>query len=139
METRARYEAPRIGRGVLGASVAAGPIFMTASAVVGVLRGANFGVIGPDDLPFVFVLLALSVPFGFVLAAIPNLLGAWALSRLGRGNDAVRLPVVWAVIGALAAGLAIAAADPADAESIAAFSATGAACALLCRWGTRWE
>lgn len=128
------YDPPRIGRGAAVSSLAAGPIFLTVMTL-----GHADGLEDAARILLIILLFSMfAVPFSFMLAIVPNLLGAWTLTHLGRGNDAMRLPVVWAIVGALVAGLFIARSDPSEAGMIAAFATTGGACALICRCFTRW-
>ena len=130
-----------IARGVLAATVAAGPLFVlavwTAAAQSGVVAWSDLRGAGAAG---VVAAMLFAVPFGMALGIIPNLAGAAALAALGRRNDGVRLPVFWALIGAGLGGLA-------DGTIVATGGTTGfvplftpvcLACALLCRAGTRW-
>lgn len=141
MVYRPGASAPRIAGGVIAASVAAGPIFLLATLIAEATFDRTLWGGIDQALSTMAILSLFSVPFGFVFSFVPNLVGAWALSRLGCGNDAVRLPVVWALVGGVAAGLFAWAvnSDEADAGLIATFAVTGAACALICRRPVRWE
>ena len=131
------YRHVTFSRGVLTASLASGPILFGAIALSNTVGSSDPVAVDLSGSPF---LLALAVPvvvFGTLLGVLPNLIGTALLANVACGNVAMRLPIAWGLIGGLAAGGAARAAD-ADPETLFVFAATGAICALICRWGTRW-
>jgi hypothetical protein len=134
------YATPAFQRGAVIASVSAGPIFVLAFALTGLSAGVDAASALGAGLVAIVGVGVIAIPFGFMLSIVPNLIGAWILAMLGQGNDGVRLPVVWIVVGSLAAGLFAWAIRPSfgGAEMVVAFAATGGACALICRRFTRW-
>ena len=122
--------------GVVRACFAAGPVFVVALTLFTVTAVPQAIPVTPTG--WLFALLAIpAVPVGGLLAMLPALLGTDLLARLGSGNVGLRLPVAWALVGGIVPGAATALNDG-DGVTTAAFAATGAVCALLCRSGTRW-
>lgn len=127
----------RFARGVLLATLAAGPLFVLPLVVV--LPSAPNGA--AQAAPALLLMLPFSIVFGALISAIPNLLGATVLGALGAGNIGARLPVFWALAGAGAGALiewAFTATQPDGGGPTLLLAGTGAGCALICRWGTRW-
>lgn len=120
------------GRPIL-ASLCAGPIFMLLLILWTAVIASPQWQGGPSAL----FITPLAVPFGFVVALVPNLLGTAAMHAMGKANDAARLPVFWALAGAILAGGILLAFD-APPKLAGLFAATGAASALVCRIGARW-
>lgn len=127
------------------ASVAAGPLFLLGIGIG--LWADDPGTARSIDLtgsiiPATPLIALLTVFFGAIVAVLPNLLGAWLMTWLGNRNDAARLPVMWALAGALASAFFVVAADsrPAGEPSttLVAFTFTGACCALICRRRITW-
>lgn len=120
-----------IAAGIALATAAAGPLFtLPVVAITAFGRGTSIASIVGGSI---FVLI-VSVPFGAIIALIPNTLGATALVLAGRRFSVARHPVVWAIAGALlgaSIGLVAGKGGP------LACGWTGAACALLCRWRIR--
>jgi hypothetical protein len=122
--------------GVVRACLAAGPVFVAAVTLF-------TAIAMPQPIPvtsagWLFALLVVpAIPAGGILAMLPALLGTDLLARLGSGNIGLRLPVAWGLVGGIVPGVATAL-NGGDGVTTAAFAATGAACALLCRSGTRW-
>lgn len=123
-------------KGVGVASAAAGPLFLLAA-----LATTTPDLLAePNSWPLGLFVGFASLPVGFVLALIPNWFGAALLGALGCGNDAARLPVFWALIGAGIGGAldAAVAASGTTPGFTPMFTLTALASALICRWGTRW-
>lgn len=125
--------------GIIIATLAAGPLFV-AGLAIGAWLTDPAKVLDPNTLPAarVLFLLPFAMIFGALPAVAPTVLGATLLHWLGERNIAMRLPVVWVIVGALASGSAIVAfgGDPA---TIVAFPFTGGSCALICRWRAGWD
>lgn len=128
------------------ASLAAGPVFLLGLAASAWAATAASPVPIPADLGFgTFGVVVVTIPaivVGFVLAIVPNILGATVMTRLGRRNVAMRLPIAWALAGGLATGLpfellSIAPAGD-DRIGVFAFVFTGTCCALICRRRAEW-
>lgn len=127
--------------GVMLPSVLVGPIVALGGGMIA--AGADGAIEGLAAAPVVIV---FSLPFGFAVSIPPNLPGAALLGWLGRGNVAARLPMIWALAGAAAAGMlavglnrGIPEADTPEPDTVAAMAGIGALSALLCRWKTRWN
>lgn len=123
--------------GVTAATLASGPVFVLAMAVIQAAgwRGQY------ADYSGLLMLLLISVPFGAIIGAIPNWIGASLMAASGRENVGLRLPVMWVLAGA-GAGAAIGgiAGGSDDGSTATAFMALiGAICAGTCRLFTRWD
>lgn len=132
----------RYTAGILRGTAAAGPVFLVAIGLVTLATTVGPIAIRPDAAMVAVVgIAALSVPVGAVLALVPVTLGTALLAAAGRGNAGLRLPVAWAVIGGLAAGLAMVAIDGPGSDGVGrvALVLTGAICALLARSGVTWD
>jgi len=130
------------GYAAIIASTAAGPLFLLS------LTGATLYLRMPEPIPVdpsaLLGIAAMLVPafvIGFVLAFVPNLLGASAMATLAERRDAARAPFAWTAAGALAGtGIAALFADFNDDRSVAfALILTSAACARICRAQLHWE
>lgn len=126
-------------KGVMIASLSAGPIVVLPLAVAAVGAGpADLG----DVIGGMIGLLLLSLPIGFVVSLLPNLLGASLLAWVGRRNIAARLPILWLLAGAGLGGalgvLLDGTATPAG-DSAPMVALIGAASAGVCRWFTTWQ
>lgn len=129
------HQATRATGRILTAALCAGPIFSMTMLAMDLSNG--IGAISPLRSGFLWI-IPVSIFFGFLLSIIPNLIGASALLAIGDRNEAMRLPVVWGLVGGLLAGWA-AFGFGADMPGIVAFSTTGTLCALICRAGTIWD
>ncbi len=123
--------------GVALASALIGPTALIGGTVIGVALGGT----GAEALWVVPLAILFALPIGFVVSILPNLLATTLLASLGRGNIAVRLPVMWALAGAGtgAALVVLISAGTADAGSMALIAMIGTVSALLCRWKTVWN
>ncbi|MES2451207.1 MAG: hypothetical protein V4610_11635 [Pseudomonadota bacterium] len=127
------------------ASVAAGPLFLLGLCLgtwaddPGKQLAIDLDGAAITGIPMLALVAAF---FGTILTLPLNLLGASLMTWLGNRNDAARLPVMWAMAGALTCALSVAAtgAGPASghATSLVAFTFTGACCALVCRRRMQW-
>ncbi len=137
--------------GPLIASIAAGAVFLIVYLTVDLVTGSSLPVTNEPltdaILKWLFlagVFVAVGTPIGFLYAIIPNLIGNAVMHWVGSHMVAARPGGVWAIVGALAAGVPaalIAAANNAAKEGISvtmAFAITGGVCALICRRFTRW-
>lgn len=129
-------ERVEIGAGVFFGTLVAGPAFV-ASMLLGLAHFQPGSMSGGGGLALLPVVMAAALPFGAVLAVVPVLLGATLMGQLGRWNEGARLPITWALVGALAAGVPSWLLDGGQ-EATASFAATGALCALTARAKTRW-
>jgi hypothetical protein len=130
--------------GAMFASLAAGPLFLASLALAAWATSAPSTYEMNVRLDGLIGLVAASfgvAAFGFMLSAVPNLVGAWFMHGLGIGNFAARLPIPWALAGAGAAGLPfIFLADPSSPTMTVsmAFALTGASCALVANRFATW-
>lgn len=120
--------------GVAAASAAAGPIVVGPLMITSWLQSPSLSLFGIGQA-LVFLFVAMIV--GLFLSMFPNAIGAAVLSRLGCERAWARWPVVWAIVGAamgwliqlIFGGL----------EGAPVLAVVGGTCALICRWGTRWQ
>jgi hypothetical protein len=128
------------------ASLAAGPMFL-ASLVLAAWASFPSSVVvidsvGDGSASGILGLTLSAIPIGYMLAILPNLAGAWLMYGLGQRNEAGKLPVMWALAGAAAAGipLAILLPDTSAADiAICCAAFTGTSCALIARKFTCWN
>ena len=137
--------------GVKQATLAAGPLFVLGAAIsfpignpaaaipVDIDLGGTSIAMMLTGLP---VALALLMVFGGMIAVLPNLIGAAAMTWLSDRNPGAQLPIVWALAGAAAFAVPIAALGEAwggtSPDHLVPFVFTGACCALICRRGVSW-
>ncbi len=128
--------------GVVRALLAAGPIFLGVLMIGVFLFYPQHGPSGWEFLGLI-PLLMMSVAVGLILSLIPILIGSFLMATAGINAPWTRLPALWALVGALLANIATLAIgnnpfvfDPA---LFTLFGLTGAICALIIRYGTRWS
>lgn len=125
------------GLAVFYASLAAGPIAMTVTVLMGqpITYVRDLHVIG-----LLISLLSFSV-VSTLFALIPNLIGICVMGWLGSRNVGLRHPAIWALAGAAAAGiptwLLVASND--GSFWTTTWAAIGALSALVARWAIWWE
>ncbi len=137
--------------GPLIASIGAGAVFLVANVTASFMFGTNLPAMNEPlsdmILKWLFLagaFIAIGTPVGFLYAIIPNLIGNVVMHWIGTRVTSARAGGIWAIVGALAAGVpaALIAApnNPAN-EGISltmSFAITGGVCALVCRRFTRW-
>ncbi len=137
---------PRSSTGL--AILSAGPTFL-----LGLLFGAaatapdeaiaiNEAVDQPGFVVGILAVVGLSSLFGAVLSLMPNLIAGGIMKWLGESNLGMRLPVMWSLVGGLAAGTPAYMLMGANSQSPSiafAFAFTGAVCGLIVRWRIRWD
>lgn len=124
-------------------AVAAGYIFIVSTGVMRIVDALASG-----RAPFGYEMAALAgallfgwiaIPFGFVLAIVPCLVGTAVLTVLGQRLSLVRHPFVWAATGGLAivipAGAQLFAPDG---RPVVGMMIAGIGCALVSRALIRW-
>ncbi|MFL9841806.1 hypothetical protein ABS767_12590 [Sphingomonas sp. ST-64] len=128
--------------GVVRALLAAGPIFL-GILMVGVLLFYPQHIPSGWEVLGLIPLLMMSAAVGFTLSLLPILIGSFVMATAGIHVRWTRLPALWASVGALLANIAI---FPIgnnfsnfDPGSFTLFGLTGAICALIVRYGTRWS
>lgn len=126
------------GRGAARALVCAGPSF-----VLLLLLGEIFRDPSGIDLREIWALLPIllvATVVGMVISLLPILLGGFAMSHIGARWIAARHPIAWASIGATMGMLmALLFDEAARFWLMLPFAMNGAACALIVRYGTRWD
>ena len=124
--------------GALVASLAAGPVF-TAPIFVW-LGAAQYGLVGVGGgLLATAAVSIMSVPFGFLIALLPNLIGSAMLSWAGERRLWVRSWLFYAITGAVIGSLLAVIYVGEINVGMLHLGLTGTACAALCRRGTRWH
>ena len=127
---------------IVKAAMLAGPIFVLSSVLAMWM--------GKPDLPFqstdisvipgVLGMLAMTVPFGSVIAIIPCAVGAWLMKMIGGINDGMRAAPVWGIAGGMLGAIPYWLSDSGELDdALFALIVTGACCALICRIGVRWD
>lgn len=131
-----------INTGVLGASLAAGPMFVIATALAWLyLQLPRPLVITSEGMLGLFLLCLPAAAIGFFLAIGPNLVGTAVMNVLGERVEVARTPLVWIVAGS-ASGALIAflfGALPGNPAVAFGLIVTSAACARTCRRGACWD
>lgn len=133
---------PRLLLAILIGSLAAGPIFVTAGFIgAALVEGSPFGEgRGSIGIGGFGLLLAISMLYGAFIALIPNAIGTILLGLLGRHIALVRHPLFWGVSGGvLGLLLGLWMNFGPDNGLTVVMAATGALCALTCRYFVRWE
>ena len=139
--TRHGARRPHFPSITLGA-VAAGPAFLLGLALAALGWQPDRPVplhVDPDLLPALMGLMLAAVIVGTIIAFPLAMLGAMALSGLGRDNIGLRHPAFWALTGALAAGGPAACIGMEDSAFLTAFAFTGAVVASISRWRVAWD
>lgn len=122
------------GRGALSATFLAGPVAVSIAALAGHVTGQS----GWRDIAGFAVILLVSIPFGAILAVLPNAIGAAILSRSGRTYRVARSWAAWGAAGTTMGAL-IGVACRSGGWFTAWFAANGLVCALICRRGAAWH
>ena len=127
--------------GIILASVCAGPVF-----VISVCLATLYGMlprpmaVSAETMGLFAALLAASLPFGGVIAILPNLFGTLVMAALAESEEWARTPCVWMLAGAvigLGIALPLGTGDP-DRFFAFGFVITSAISARLCRTFLRW-
>lgn len=117
---------------------AAGPVFLLSLILGTLLTSPTEG--GSGALSGLLAFAVFSIPIGISLGAIPIMLGGFVMGHLGAGDSLYRLYGTWAVAGAIVGlPMPILLGFDAEWEPMTLFATTGAICALLVRYGTRWS
>lgn len=133
------YEKARTGSAVAAATFAAGPAFLLSTGLATLAQTAGTTQrFDPEMLVLGVTVGVMAILVGAVVAIMPCLIGVVLLSRIASSFDALRLPVVWGLIGGLS-GYAIGSLflDIDDAVP-GVMAMTGALCALAARTCLRW-
>lgn len=134
----------QFARGRWISCLSAGPVFAAAllftavfespaaTVIIDVHRGEIVGGILMMAPPLVLI--------GGLLAVFPVWLGSNLLASAGERNIGLRHPAIWAIAGGAMAAIPKAALDAGTISSFGtALIVTGAICALIVRYGTRWS
>jgi hypothetical protein len=85
------------------ASLAAGPVFIISALFFVPFESAGNQPISLDPgMLAILPALLIAVPFGLILAIVPNIFGAATLGWLSVGNIGLRTAPVWGLAGAAA-------------------------------------
>ena len=128
---------------LIPASLAAGPVFLLGLAIAfwASEPTATWSPMMTQELvalPFQLIALgAVASIVGLILGFLPIWIGTKVMTWLSEDNEGMQLPIVWAIVGGLAAGvsawLALGSDNLAAQGGAIAFGFTGAVCALLSR------
>ena len=130
-----------ISAGIVVATFAAGPLFITAAAVGSLcLQSPQSIAVEPSDALWLVFGFFFASAGGCILSIVPNLVGTSLLAWLADRWPTARRPEFWTTVGILA-GVGIAIADGPSQSPSAAFAVivTSAACAWLCRRPIVWD
>jgi len=125
----------RFAGAVIVASLAAGPITWFGAVLISLPSGR--GTLSSEVLAFAL----LTIPYGAIIAFLPNLVGTAIMTALGSWFPLARSPLAWIGAGGLGGALfAILNSGPTltDGPFVAIMTLTGMACAAICRAFTRW-
>lgn len=126
--------------GVAAASGAAGPL-VVAPQLLSMFWLDSPAILSWNGLALSLGFLFLSLWGGLLLSILPNAAGSAALAALGCRYRWVRQPAVWGVTGAVLGGLLqfVFTGAGEGPWRVPVLALAGLACALICRWGTRWS
>lgn len=128
--------------GVIRALLAAGPVFLITILVGAVILKTPDAIQG-WELLYLIPLLMASVAFGLMISLVPILTGTAVMATAGIYWSWTRGRSIWAGAGALLGMIMILpfgnSGGAVDWGSLALFAITGAICALIVRYGTRWS
>lgn len=128
----------RYGFGAGLALLAAGPVFALL-----LILGMSASSTGTDNTTNWFVLSLMMLPFalifGLILGILPIVFGGLLMGWLGARAVWTRHPMIWATIGGVIGLLMALPFNWHDAQLSIMFALTGAVCALIVRYGTRWS
>ena len=131
------------GYAAIVASAAAGPVFLASlGAAIFYLQMPR--AIAVEELASAALGLAIVIPaflVGFVLAIMPNVIGAAVMATLSESFGVAREPAIWVMAGGLAgAGIAALTSGFGPEPPIGfALIVTGAVCAAICRRSFTFE
>jgi hypothetical protein len=135
-------KADRLSNGLVAttfASLAAGPVFMVVTLYGEQLQPGPWGVLGSDpDLRAVLAAIVAASFVGTIVSFLPNLIGVYAMGRLGGRNVGLRHPAIWGLGGAALAAIPFVLSDAPDAI-VQAVAGVGAGCALVARLFVTWR
>lgn len=133
----------RFYRGGFVATLAAGPVFLLTLALAPlVLEAGEPFSLDPiaQDGAVMLPIAAASIVLGSVVSIIPIWLGGTAMGWISARNAGLTHPAIWAIVGAAASAASASALDFSLISPVGlALIATGAICALIVRYGTRWS
>jgi hypothetical protein len=133
------YEKPRTGSAVAAATFAAGPAFLLSAGLSTLAQTAGTTQrFDPEMLVLAATVGVMAILVGAVVAVIPCLVGVAILSRIASSFDALRLPVVWGLIGGLSGYVIGSLFLRIDDAVPGVMAVTGALCALAARSCLRW-
>ncbi|WP_439538286.1 hypothetical protein [Sphingomonas sp.] len=134
----------QFGWGVVMATFAAGPILAATWIVDSVIFEPPATPSALLNLLAAMIAVPLTALVGAPFSLIPNLIGGAGMAALGASYPATRQRKIWAMAGAILA-MAVAGSYiylPLQKDTLslyARYAITGAICALIVRYGTRWS
>jgi hypothetical protein len=128
--------------GVIRALLAAGPVFLI-TILIGAVILKSPDTIQVWELLYLIPLLMASVAFGLMISLVPILTGTAVMATAGIYWSWTRGRSIWAAAGASLGMMMVLpfgnSGGAVDWGSLALFAITGAICALIVRYGTRWS
>lgn len=134
----------QFARGSWAACLLAGPVFAATLLFTAVFESpaaaVSIDIQWSEVVGGILVMATPLILIGGLLAFFPVWLGSNALAWASEHNIGLRHPAIWAIVGGAIPAMPIALLD-ADATSPfgTALIATGAICALIVRYRTRWS
>lgn len=134
----------QFARGSRTACLSAGPVFAAMLLFTAVFESPAAAVsIDIQWIEVLFGILVMIMPLiliGGLLAFFPVWLGSNLMAWAGEYNIGLRHPAIWGIAGGSIAAMPVALLDAGAAAPFStALIATAAICALLVRYGTRWD
>jgi hypothetical protein len=133
----------RFYRGGFIATLAAGPVFLLSLGFAPLALDAPRPIALPltaAEGAVMLPIMAASIVLGSMLSVMPVWLGGTAMGWIAARNPGLAHPASWALVGGATTAAAAMALDFAPSTPIGfALISTGAICALIVRYGTRWS
>jgi hypothetical protein len=136
-----------VGSGILWSSLFAGPIFILATAAAFFYHSLP-NAVAVDENWFtaesamsLFISIVPVSIFGFILALLPNILGAVVMGQLGRYFETARSPLAWGIMGVAMVAIPLnlfQAFEGDGAPAAVGLLLTAGLCALVSRRNARW-
>ncbi|MBY0582104.1 MAG: hypothetical protein K2P68_04195 [Sphingomonas sp.] len=129
------------------ASIMASPLFLAGVALdswmQNISRPLSIDIELDRSIIVVLPILIMATLVGAIIAVVPCLVGTYVLALAGNQNVALRLPIVWGLVGALLILLPIKLANPnvtmVEEPIFSGLIIAAIGSALLCRRGASWR
>ena len=131
-----------IRTGVMLASIVAGPVFIVSAYAASLYLTIPAPVVLDANKIIAFALVAVpATALGFIIALVPNFVGAALMTALAERAEFARPPLVWTIVGA-GIGMALALVFkvyPTEPELAFGLTIASAISARLCRTSLDWD